>query len=633
MYRIGRYEVVERLGSGGFATVYRVRDPVLDSDVAAKVLAENWSDGGELHQRFIREAQMLRRIDSERVVTVHDIGDLPSGQPYFVMALIDRGTLDERLVRMAPSTEEIQAIAAQLAECMATVHDHGLIHRDIKPSNLLIAGPRAGAESNAPAVLGPRERLILGDFGLAKDIQLQTRVGMTIAAGTGGYAAPEQMTPDGMPDRQTDFYAATGVMYRVLTATTPPEFDLVREMVPFPPADPVMQGPLGQFFRRGMAIRLIDRHTSIEEWLAEFNSAIGAISAASPNSGAETIIGDVSGWAPPAPASVREPTSDRSHRTAPGHSGPTSNPATPPPPGFPPAPSGPVPQQPAAHSGLPAPSYYPPENDQSQDWSFRPEPFAPRSAPNSGPLSQPAQFPQPAQFSQPAPISQPGQHPGARFQSNPAGVADSASYQTPHQPVSYENVQAQKGGLGRWLALAAVVVAAVAGGLFFLLRPQGPEIDGPEQVLAGESVTYEASIDSTDEFRWTDWNGTQRDGPSFTVDGIVPGSLSFSVVGLDEDEETASTDFTVEIVENPNGPRIIGPAQAVVGETTAYTFEAPEGATDPQWLDDNPEEKLGGTYDLTPSKAGTYRVSLIVTQPDGKTKIGTTRTIELVEGP
>ena len=96
--------------------MYLVRDPVLDSEVAAKVLAENWADSTELRDRFIREAQLLRRIDSQRVATVHDIGELPSGQPYFVMSLANRGTLDGRLATApgAPAREDVHNLAHQV---------------------------------------------------------------------------------------------------------------------------------------------------------------------------------------------------------------------------------------------------------------------------------------------------------------------------------------------------------------------------------------------------------------------------------------------------------------------------------------------------------------------------------------
>ena len=83
--RFGRYRVVRRIGSGGFATVWLARDDVLDAPVAVKVLADNWAHRLDVRTRFEEEARILRRADSDRVVRVHDIGELPDGRPYCVM--------------------------------------------------------------------------------------------------------------------------------------------------------------------------------------------------------------------------------------------------------------------------------------------------------------------------------------------------------------------------------------------------------------------------------------------------------------------------------------------------------------------------------------------------------------------
>jgi eukaryotic-like serine/threonine-protein kinase len=95
--RFGRYRVVRRIGSGGFATVWLARDEELDAPVAVKVLADNWAHRLDVRSRFEEEARILRRADSDRVVRVHDIGELPDGRPYFVMTYADRGTQADRL--------------------------------------------------------------------------------------------------------------------------------------------------------------------------------------------------------------------------------------------------------------------------------------------------------------------------------------------------------------------------------------------------------------------------------------------------------------------------------------------------------------------------------------------------------
>ena len=95
--RIGRYAVRRRIGSGGFATVWLAYDEQLDSPVAVKVLAENWTEDLHVRQRFLEEGRFLRKVESPHVVTVYDAGELDDGRPYLVMSYADQGTLADRL--------------------------------------------------------------------------------------------------------------------------------------------------------------------------------------------------------------------------------------------------------------------------------------------------------------------------------------------------------------------------------------------------------------------------------------------------------------------------------------------------------------------------------------------------------
>ncbi len=95
--RIGRYAVRRRIGSGGFATVWLGYDESLDSPVAIKVLADNWTDDHHVKQRFVDEGRFLRKVESPHVVPVYDAGELDDGRPYLVMGYADQGTLADRL--------------------------------------------------------------------------------------------------------------------------------------------------------------------------------------------------------------------------------------------------------------------------------------------------------------------------------------------------------------------------------------------------------------------------------------------------------------------------------------------------------------------------------------------------------
>ncbi len=166
--RIGRYELVELLGTGSFAAVYRALDPALDTEVAIKVLADHHSAVPDIRERFIGEARLLRRLASDRLVAVHDIGE-HDGQPYLVMELVRGGTLAQRLDGRPATREQCRHLVDELAACMTAVLEGGVVHRDIKPSNVLIRPDPTGAPANAATpVLGAGERLVLADFGLAR---------------------------------------------------------------------------------------------------------------------------------------------------------------------------------------------------------------------------------------------------------------------------------------------------------------------------------------------------------------------------------------------------------------------------------------------------------------------------------
>jgi hypothetical protein len=204
---IGRYRVERRLGAGAFATVWLATDDALESPVAIKVLAENWAHHADVRARFEQEAQILRRADSERLVRIHDYGELPDGRPYQVMTYASGGTLADRLAAGPLGVRDALRTAADIARATADLHDAGVLHRDLKPSNVLFGTVRG------------TERVLVADLGLAKAIAYAS--GFTVVAGTPGYMAPEQLRPGGGLDVRADVHAIGALAYQMLTARTP----------------------------------------------------------------------------------------------------------------------------------------------------------------------------------------------------------------------------------------------------------------------------------------------------------------------------------------------------------------------------------------------------------------------------
>lgn len=585
MDTIGRYEVLSRIGSGGFATVYRARDPVLDSEVAVKVLADNWAGTPEIRDRFIREAQILRRIDSDRVVTVHDIGELPSGQPYFVMALADRGTLESRLDEgIAITPADAMAVARGMATCITVIHSHGLIHRDIKPSNLLIAGPRLAAAGlptgPRPAVLDPNERLVMGDFGLAKDIELHT-TGLTIAAGSGGYAAPEQMALAGVPSRRTDLFAATGVLYRVLAGRRPPGFDLEHRIVPFPAGEWWMAGSLGAFFREGMSYEPENRHDSIDHWLATFTAALAPYEA-TPTPAPVVAAPPV----PPAPPARRPAVS------APAD--PSTHPTTL------------IPLARSADTRYPSPDL--------DDTVHRPTHLG--GAGNQNPISSTG-----GPYTGSPPSTGSAYIGGGSGASGPGTSMVSGLGPGPGAPVRRSR---------RWF-LGGLVVAAggAAAGGWYLLQSDGPTIDGPATIMAGRSATYSATLAGATGYEWTDPNGQSQSVTNLQVNAVIPGTITIGVVGLTAGGRSAATTRTIQVVADPDGPVIEGPPTVKVNETATYSYSY-SGGQNPVWIDPGGRQSQGDQYRVTASSPGRYLIRLQLDRP-GSTRIGASREIQLVE--
>jgi serine/threonine protein kinase len=150
--RLGRFELIEAVGSGAFGTVYKARDPQLDRTVAIKVPRAGSLTTEEDRDRFLREARSVARLRHAAIVPVHEVGE-DDEVPFLVSNFVQGVTLAELLTARRPSPHEAARLAAEVADALQYAHEQGVVHRDVKPSNIL---------------LDDAGRPHLTDFGLAR---------------------------------------------------------------------------------------------------------------------------------------------------------------------------------------------------------------------------------------------------------------------------------------------------------------------------------------------------------------------------------------------------------------------------------------------------------------------------------
>jgi len=206
MKRSPRYEPGEKLGDGTVGSVYRARNPDTGQVVALKVLLPNVCKQEQVRARFLREMYVLEKLSHRNIVRYYGGGQTGS-QLFYAMELLDGGSIKDLILAHGklPWRESVRW-AIRILSALQHAHNHGIIHRDIKPSNLFLT--REG-------------RIVLGDFGIAFDVEGADITHDGMAVGTLAYSSPEQIRGDRGIGGQADLYSLGCVLFEMLTGRLP----------------------------------------------------------------------------------------------------------------------------------------------------------------------------------------------------------------------------------------------------------------------------------------------------------------------------------------------------------------------------------------------------------------------------
>jgi eukaryotic-like serine/threonine-protein kinase len=232
--QVGRYEILEVIGTGAYSKVARAHDPMIGRLVAVKLLAPEFAEG-EARQRFLQEARVVGQLSHPSIITLHDMGiEESNSTAYLVMEFLKGQPLDKIVEKGAVPMPRACAWAAEVATALAVAHRKGVIHGDIKPANILIT------EDN---------RVKLMDFGMAR-LTAREAAGNSLS-GTPAYWCPEQIM--GKPqDARSDLFSLGVVLYELLTGHRPFDADTLQGIcnrvlssTPLPPSHSNTSCPSG----------------------------------------------------------------------------------------------------------------------------------------------------------------------------------------------------------------------------------------------------------------------------------------------------------------------------------------------------------------------------------------------------
>ncbi|WP_437961709.1 protein kinase [Sorangium sp. So ce119] len=216
--KLDKYELIEELGHGGMATVYRARDPRLRREVAVKIIHRHLRENAEVGTRFVAEARAAAKLRHPGIVEVFDVSSEQDRERYLVVELLRGSTLRKIVSAHRDMPAEVgAAVVLELCDALEHAHAAGIIHRDVKPENVLVELPsdRDGASWDGAGVV-----IKLTDFGIAKVLDAQGVTSTGQVLGSPAHMAPEQIE-GGEVDARTDVFALGVLFYECLVGHLP----------------------------------------------------------------------------------------------------------------------------------------------------------------------------------------------------------------------------------------------------------------------------------------------------------------------------------------------------------------------------------------------------------------------------
>ncbi len=319
---VGPYRIIEQLGQGGMATVFKAYHPGLDRFVAIKVMHPAFKQDPTFLARFQREARVVAKLDHPHIVPIYDYAE-HNTNPYLVMKYIEGETLKARLSRGPLTRDEGLHIVDAMGKALGYAHGRGILHRDIKPSNILLC---------------PDGSIYLADFGLARIAQAgESTLSNEMLLGTPHYISPEQARGERNLDAGTDIYSFGVVLYEMVVGRVPfnadTPFSIIHDHIytplPLPQKiNPRVPDSVQRVLLKALAKDRADRYATVEDLSAAFLKAVSTPSAGAASAdGVETLVG------PPIPAQVHWRRKAKSEGTPPPGPRPSesvSAPGTPP---------------------------------------------------------------------------------------------------------------------------------------------------------------------------------------------------------------------------------------------------------------------------------------------------------------